>query len=124
MSRVPGVRPPSAEPPEGYESRDAEPPAPHVLPIEDAIDLHPFAPRDVVEVVRSYLEAARERGLLEVRLIHGKGIGTQRARVQSLLTTLPEVAGFRDAPADRGHWGATIVRLKPLLRGRRQVRQG
>jgi len=86
----------------------------HVLPIEDAIDLHPFAPRDVAEVVRSYLEAARERGLREVRLIHGKGIGAQRDRIRKLLETLPEVASFQDAPADRGHWGATIVRLNPL----------
>ncbi|MFN8548271.1 MAG: Smr/MutS family protein [Candidatus Eisenbacteria bacterium] len=84
------------------------------MPIEDAIDLHPFAPREVVEVVRSYLEAARERGLREVRLIHGKGIGTQRERIRSLLATLPEVAAFDDAPADRGHWGATIVRLRSL----------
>lgn len=106
-------------PPRNVDPSDPSHPEPldgdaHVLPIEDAIDLHAFAPRDVVAVVRSYLEAARERGLREVRLIHGKGIGAQRDRVRTLLDTLPEVASFQDAPADRGHWGATIVHLRPL----------
>ncbi len=84
-----------------------------VLPIEDSIDLHGFQPKEVPEVVESYLEAARERGLLEVRLIHGRGIGVQRARVQSLLRKLPYVLEFRDAPGFLGGWGATVVRLSP-----------
>ncbi len=87
---------------------------PVVLPILDFIDLHAFAPADIADVVLSYLEAARERGLREVRLIHGKGIGAQRQRIRTLLATAPGVERFDDAPADRGHWGATIVRLEPL----------
>jgi DNA-nicking Smr family endonuclease len=83
-----------------------------VVPIEDAIDLHPFAPRDVVEVVRAYLEAAVEAGHREVRLIHGKGKGVQRANVQRLLREHPLVCEFFDAPPGRGAWGATIVRLR------------
>lgn len=98
--------------------RDADPPefdpdTPHVVPIEDALDLHPFAPRDVPEVVRDYLDAAAARGFREVRLIHGKGIGVQRERVREVLAHHPAVAGFADAPAQRGHWGATVVQLKP-----------
>ena len=85
---------------------------PVVLPIEDAIDLHAFAPRDVASVVEAYLEAATERGLTEVRLIHGRGIGVQRAIVHRLLSGHPLVAGFADAPAERGGWGATVVALR------------
>ncbi len=75
------------------------------LPIEDTLDLHPFRPQDVRDVVRDYLEAARERGFREVRLIHGRGIGVQRRNVQELLQSLPYVTGFRDD----AHLGATIV---------------
>jgi DNA-nicking Smr family endonuclease len=82
------------------------------VPIEDSIDLHSFAPRDVRDVVDDYLEAAHARGFREVRLIHGRGIGVQRASVQSLLRHHPLVAGFADAPEDRGGRGATIVRLR------------
>jgi DNA-nicking Smr family endonuclease len=83
-----------------------------VLPIEDSIDLHGFQPRDILSVVESYLEAASEKGFREVRLIHGRGIGVQRARVQSLLSTHPLVERFADAPATRGGWGATVVCLR------------
>ena len=84
-----------------------------VVPIEDAIDLHPFAPRDIPSVVEAYLEAAAEAGFSEVRLIHGRGIGVQRARVQQVLTGHPLVVSFRDAPPERGGLGATLVRLRP-----------
>jgi DNA-nicking Smr family endonuclease len=85
------------------------------VPIEDALDLHTFAPRDVASVVDDYLEAAWARGLREVRLIHGKGIGTQRTIVRAVLARHPRVEAFADAPPDRGHWGATVVRLKRVL---------
>jgi len=81
------------------------------LEIEDALDLHTFAPRDVLAAVEGYLEAAYEKGFSEVRLIHGKGIGFQRDRVQKYLSTHPLVAEFWDAPAGRGHWGATIAQF-------------
>jgi dsDNA-specific endonuclease/ATPase MutS2 len=85
------------------------------LPIEDHIDLHPFRPRDVRSVVESYLEQAVEAGFREVRLIHGRGIGVQRDIVRSLLSEHPDVETFADAPAGRGGWGATIVRLAPRI---------
>ena len=85
---------------------------PHEVPIEDALDLHSFAPRDVPDVVDGYLEAAAEAGFREVRLIHGKGKGVQRRRVQEILSTHPLVEEFFDAPAARGAWGATIARLR------------
>jgi DNA-nicking Smr family endonuclease len=82
------------------------------LPIEDWLDLHSFRPQDVRSVVDEYLTAAHARGFTEVRLIHGRGIGVQRANVQAFLATHPLVAGFADAPEDRGGRGATLVRLR------------
>lgn len=82
-----------------------------VLEIEDVIDLHGFQPRDIPSVVESYLEAAHERGFREVRLIHGRGTGFQRMRVRQVLERNPLVLSFRDAPATRGGWGATLVEL-------------
>jgi ketosteroid isomerase-like protein len=99
----PGLPDEGAGPPEDWA---------YVVPIEDHIDLHAFPPRDVPDVVRDYLEAAAQRGFAEVRLIHGKGIGVQRERVRTVLQEHPAVESFSDAPAGRGHWGATIVRLR------------
>jgi DNA-nicking Smr family endonuclease len=87
-------------------------PEPVDLPIEDSLDLHAFAPRDVRPVVDEYLKEAAARGFLEVRLIHGRGIGVQRASVQDLLARHPLVERFFDAPPERGGWGATVVVLK------------
>ena len=82
------------------------------LPIEDSLDLHAFAPKDVRPVVEEYLREAVARGFREVRLIHGRGIGVQRASVQSLLAGHPLVLRFFDAPPERGGWGATVVVLR------------
>lgn len=83
---------------------------PHAVPIEDELDLHPFAPRDVPSVVDAYLEAAHARGLREVRLVHGRGIGVQRARVHQVLRAHPLVIEHHDDP--RAHLGATLVLLR------------
>lgn len=83
-----------------------------IVPIEDSIDLHAFQPADVLAVVSDYLEEAAERGFHEVRLIHGRGKGVQRANVQRLLASHPLVESYRDAPSTRGGWGATLVELR------------
>ena len=97
-------------------ARDGRAPAvaeePLRIPIEDALDLHAFAPRDIASVVAEYLAAAHARGFTEVRLIHGRGTGVQRGIVRSVLAKHPLVAGYTDAPPTRGGWGATIVRLR------------
>jgi len=80
------------------------------IPIEPELDLHAFAPRDVVSVVEAYLEAAHERSLRTVRLVHGRGIGVQRARVHQLLRHHPLVRDYEDDP--RAHLGATLVNLR------------
>jgi DNA-nicking Smr family endonuclease len=79
------------------------------IPIEDSLDLHPFAPRDVASVVAEYVGAAHEAGLREVRLIHGRGRGVQRGIVQQALESHPLVVEFWDAPET--HLGATVARL-------------
>jgi len=99
------------EEPDGEVPHDTEP-VPVEIPIEDALDLHSFRPADVRSVVDEYLQAAHARGFTEVRLIHGRGIGVQRATVQSLLGSHPLVTGYADAPEDRGGRGATLVRLR------------
>lgn len=83
------------------------------VPIEDVLDLHPFRPADVRDVALEYLKEARQRGFKQVRLIHGRGIGVERERVQSLLRTLDWVEAFHDADHTGGGWGATVVLLKP-----------
>jgi DNA-nicking Smr family endonuclease len=83
------------------------------LPMTDVLDLHSFRPEDVPGVVSGYLEEARRGGILEVRIVHGRGRGVQRAVVRRLLADAPGVVGFADASPDRGGWGATLVRLSP-----------
>jgi DNA-nicking Smr family endonuclease len=82
---------------------------PHEIPIEDSLDLHPFSPRDIPSVVDEYIRAAHERGLREVRLIHGRGQGVQRGIVQAALEKNALVEEFWDAP--ESHLGATVARL-------------
>jgi len=79
------------------------------IPIERELDLHPFAPRDIASVVDAYVEAAAAAGLDQVRLVHGRGRGVQRAIVQSVLDRHPRVLEFWDDAA--ASLGATIVRL-------------
>lgn len=80
------------------------------MPIEDSIDLHAFAPRDIASVVDEYLHAAHEAGFTEVRLIHGRGTGVQRGIVQAALERHSLVESFYDAP--ESHLGATVANLR------------
>ncbi len=87
-------------------------PEPVELPITDVLDLHSFLPRETAEVVRSYIDGAIERGLHELRIIHGRGVGAQRQTVRSVLECHPRVVSFSDAPPEAGGWGATCVMLR------------
>jgi DNA-nicking Smr family endonuclease len=80
------------------------------IPIEESLDLHAFAPRDIPSVVGDYIVAAHDAGFREVRLIHGRGKGVQRGIVQQALERHPLVQEFWDAPET--HLGATVARLR------------
>jgi DNA-nicking Smr family endonuclease len=86
---------------------------PVVIPIDGVLDLHTFNPREVKDLVPDYLALCREKGILQVRIIHGKGTGAMQRTVHSILARIPEVATFRLAGEDSGGWGATIVILHP-----------
>jgi dsDNA-specific endonuclease/ATPase MutS2 len=82
----------------------------HEIPIEDSIDLHTFRAREIASVVEEYVNAAHGAGLLEVRLIHGRGRGIQRGIVQAVLEKHPLVDQFYDDPAS--HLGATVAVIR------------
>jgi DNA-nicking Smr family endonuclease len=86
--------------------------APHRVPIESNLDLHPFSPADVRSVVEEYVREAHDAGFREIRLVHGRGRGIQRRIVQAALERHPLVEDFWDAPDS--HLGATVARLVSL----------
>lgn len=98
-------------------SEDMEDGVPPVqLPLDGRLDLHLFRPKDVPAVLDAYLGECRAAGVLDVEVVHGKGTGTQRRRVQSLLHARDDVLSVRTADEVRGGWGVTLVTLRPPLR--------
>lgn len=91
---------------------EIEPSGPGTLPIDGELDLHLFKPKEVKGVVEAYIEACVERGLTDLRLVHGKGIGNLRRTVQALLDRHPAVEGYRLGGMGEGSWGATLVTLR------------
>jgi DNA-nicking Smr family endonuclease len=112
------LRKQSSEPGESGDELDAFDPFPDPVIIElgDVIDLHSIPPRHVKAVVEDYLEEMHRRGMIQVRIIHGKGQGVQRQAVRAILERTPFVLDFRDAPPDYGGWGATVVTLEASTR--------
>jgi DNA-nicking Smr family endonuclease len=84
------------------------------MPITAELDLHTFRPQDLGDLIPEYLEACRAKGIFEVRVIHGKGIGNVKRSVEAILPRLPFVERFTPASTLYGGAGATIVRLKPV----------
>ena len=80
--------------------------------IEDVLDLHTFKPKDVPDLLEDYIFECIKAGIFSMRIIHGKGKGIQKKRVQKLLKNNPRVESFQDAPLEAGGWGATLVNLK------------
>jgi DNA-nicking Smr family endonuclease len=81
------------------------------IPIEDVLDLHTFRPQDIPDLLEDYLTECLRSGIYSVRIIHGKGKGVQKRRVQGILKNSPMVTSFSDAPPEAGGWGATLVVL-------------
>jgi DNA-nicking Smr family endonuclease len=96
------------------EQSDNEFSEPVQLPVDGILDLHTFPPRELKEVVLAYLDACQQKGILEVRIIHGKGIGNLQRTVHALLQKHPEVISFTLASQLYGGSGATIVKLRPI----------
>lgn len=82
------------------------------IPIEDILDLHTFRPKDLPDLLVDYFEACIDEGIYSVRIVHGKGRGLLKKRVQELLKKNSMVKAFQDAPPEAGGWGATLVELK------------
>jgi len=82
------------------------------IDIEDALDLHTFKPEDVPDLLEDYILECIKAGIFSMRIIHGKGRGIQKKRVQKLLKNNSKVKSFQDAPPEAGGWGATLVELK------------
>ena len=100
-----------ADPDDEEEDAGFDPDAPVELPIDGVLDLHGFRPQEVKELVPEYLAECRARGVLEVRIIHGKGDGTLRRIVHAALDRLDFVRGYGLAEQTAGGWGATRVDL-------------
>lgn len=86
--------------------------APVDYPIDGTLDLHLFAPRETKEAVLEYIRVCLEKGIYEIRIVHGKGIGVKREIVRKLLESHPRVISFRHEGGSGGGWGATVVDLK------------
>ena len=89
------------------------PDEPVEVPITSDLDLHTFQPGELPSLLPEYFRECRQRGLLTVRVVHGKGAGTLRERVHSLLRRMPEVISFGLGNEHSGGWGATVVHLLP-----------
>ena len=90
-----------------------EPNEPVAIPITGELDLHTFQPGEVARLLDDYFAECRQRGIVRVRVVHGKGTGTLRATVHARLRRSPQVAGFALGDETSGGWGATLVTLKP-----------
>ncbi len=95
-----------------FEKDPYEDPQPVEVPIDGTLDLHTFHPREVKDLVPDYLMACRERGILQVRIVHGKGTGQLRLTVHAVLDRLEDVESYRMGGTGEGSWGATLVFLK------------
>ncbi|OGC76709.1 MAG: DNA mismatch repair protein MutS [candidate division Zixibacteria bacterium RBG_16_50_21] len=81
-------------------------------PIDGTLDLHTFSPNEVKTLIPDYIEACLEKEITELRIIHGKGSGTLRALVHSILEKHPKVSSYWQEEGSGGSWGATIVDLR------------
>jgi DNA-nicking Smr family endonuclease len=89
--------------------------SPVEIEITSELDLHTFQPREIGSLLEEYLDECRKRGLLSVRVIHGKGTGALRRGVHEKLAQLDGIESITwPASASTGGWGATWVRLKPI----------
>jgi DNA-nicking Smr family endonuclease len=92
-------------------------PEPVPLPLDGRLDLHRFHPRDVPALLDAYLPECRAAGVLQLEIVHGKGIGALGRQVRALLDRRGDVLHHSVADEGRGGWGVTLVTLRPLPGG-------
>jgi hypothetical protein len=92
----------------GFSQREAV-----VIGPSDTLDLHTFSPKEVPSLLAEFIHQSQKTGIYLVKIIHGKGSGTMRRRVQAQLARDQRVLAFYDAPPESGGWGATLVELRP-----------
>lgn len=107
--RLPRTSPPPDPPLEAGGAPDSD----YALQVDDELDLHGVEPREVELLVEAFVDDARVRGRLQIKIVHGKGTGTRRAQVRTCLARLPGIASFGDATSPGSGWGATVVDLEP-----------
>lgn len=93
--------------------QDSDEDAPVELPINGELDLHTFRPSDLKYLIPDYLDECRQRGILRVRIVHGKGTGALRRSVHALLDRIDGIESYRAGGMGEGSWGATVVFLRP-----------
>lgn len=79
----------------------------------DTLDLHTFSPKEVPSLLEEFIYQSQKAEIYLIKIIHGKGSGAMRRRVQVLLARDQRVLAFYDAPPESGGWGATLVELRP-----------
>ena len=89
-----------------------DPDKPVHIPLEDTLDLQSFLPKEVPSLLEEYLSECVKAGIVDVRIIHGKGKGFLREKVHSVLRKSSLVESFHLADETGGSWGATIARLR------------
>lgn len=82
-----------------------------VLDARPEVDLRGLRPEDVEASLLPALDAAIQADLPSLRVIHGKGTGALRQRVQELLGADSRVGVFRLGTHSEGGSGVTIVQL-------------
>lgn len=80
-------------------------------PCSDEIDLHGLIADEALYRLDRYLREAHTMGLLQVRVVHGKGTGTLRQATTEMLKNHPLVESYRLARPEEGGGGATVVEM-------------
>jgi DNA-nicking Smr family endonuclease len=89
--------------------------------IQRQVDLHNMRTDEAREVLGAFIREAHKHGMRCVRVVHGKGLGSQgkepvlKAKVKSWLIQKQEVLAFVQAKPAEGGAGALVVLLKPQL---------
>ena len=86
-------------------------PEPIKIEINGTLDLHQFNPKDTSELINEFISACHTERIYQGKIIHGKGIGTQRKIVHSKLKANNLVNDFWQGNETSGGWGTTFFSL-------------